>query len=80
MNEFITVKWQDGPILENGFNGAQIEDVLEVAAARLRELNVPPYNSRLNSLALTDIESAQNWLNRRTTERQARGVEGTNTP
>lgn len=77
MSKFIDIKWQEGPVKEVGVNGCQIEDVLEVAAARLRELNVPPHNSRLNSLAITDIESAQNWLNRRTAEREARGVEGT---
>ena len=36
-----------------------------------------PFASRYNALALTHIEDAQNWLNRRTLERMRRGVEGT---
>lgn len=35
------------------------------------------YIRRYNALALTHIEEAQNWLNRRTLERTRRGVEGT---
>lgn len=72
--------WQDGPIKENGVNGVQVEDVIQVAIDRIKELNQAPYNCRENSLAITDLESAQNWLYRRTREREARGVEGTHTP
>lgn len=76
----ISVHWQRGPVKDVGVNGAQVEDVIELALDRLRELNVAPYNCRENSLAITDLESARNWLLQRTREREARGVEGTNTP
>lgn len=78
--EFITVKFQDGPAGEVGINGCQVEDVIDVAIERLRALNVEPYNCRENSLAITALEEAQNWLIRRTMNRVARGVEGTTTP
>lgn len=77
---FTGFRWQVGPIGEVGRNGMQVEDVIQVAIDRLRELNVPPFNTRENSLAITDLESAQNWLYRRTREREERGVEGTSTP
>ena len=31
----INIKWQDGPIKENGINGALIEDLLEIIIKRL---------------------------------------------
>lgn len=76
-NEFIDITFQDGPVQENGVNGCQVEDVIQVAIDRLRELNVAPYNTRETSLAITHLEDAQNWLWRRTRDREARGVEGT---
>lgn len=75
-----SVPWQRGPVKENGVNGVQAPEVIEQVLQYLRSVNVPPYNSRLTSLAITDLESAQNWLNRRTAEREVRGVEGTATP
>jgi len=43
----------------------------------LRSFQAGPYACRENALALTKIEEAMHWLNHRTAERQARGVEGT---
>lgn len=77
------IDWQHGPIADAGRNGAMIEEVLEAVADRLRflnEANGGKFRHRYNSLAITDIESAQNWGYRRTREREARGVEGTHTP
>jgi len=48
-------------------------------ADRLRSFQKGPFSTRYNALALTHIEEAQNWLNRRTLERMRRGVEGTHT-
>jgi hypothetical protein len=70
------IGWQTEPKGE----GVTIEEVIQVAIDRLRELNVPPVACRENSLAITDLESAQNWLARRTADRQRRGVEGTDKP
>ena len=51
--------------------------LLAIVADRLRSFRQGPFASRYNALALTHIEDAQNWLNRRTLERMRRGVEGT---
>lgn len=77
------IDWQHGPIGENARNGAMIEEVIEAVLDRLRflnETNNRKFSCRENSLAITDLESAQNWLYRRTRAREARGVEGTNKP
>jgi hypothetical protein len=78
-----TIQWQDGPIGQYGRNGAMLEEVLDAVIDRLRWLNEAAdgkFRSRLNSLAITDLESAQNWLYRRTLERMDRDVEGTHQP
>ena len=79
-SEYIKIKFQDGPIGHNGVNGCQVEDVIAVLIDRLRDLNIPPYNTRETSLAITALEEADNWLNRRTRDRIKRGVEGTFAP
>lgn len=78
MNEYIKITFQDGPVGENGINGCQTEDVIAVLIDRLKSLNVPPYNTRETSLAITALEEADNWLERRTRDRVKRGVEGKN--
>ena len=77
---FGEIKWQVGPIQEVGINGTTIEDVLEVCADRLRGFNrdSSPFKCRENSLAITAIEEARNWMLQRTRARQAQGVEGFN--
>ena len=75
-----TIPWQTGPVREVGVNGIQADEVIEQILTYLKAVNVPPFNSRLTSLAITDLESAQNWLYRRTMERSKAGTEGTNTP
>lgn len=57
-------------------NGVFIEDLLIVAYARLNAYN-KELPSRENSLALTKIEEAIMWLHNRKTERELRGVYGT---
>ncbi len=71
----INIEWQTGTVTEAGTNGAQVEDVIAAALDRLRDLN-SHFPCRENSLAITDLESARNWLYQRTRDRQARGVEG----
>ena len=72
----IKIIWQSEPLGE----GATIEAVIQTAINRIKELNVAPHSCRENSLAITDLESAQNWLYRRTADRRKRGVEGTLEP
>lgn len=71
------ILFQNGPINEVGVNGLTHEVLLAIVADRLRSFQQGPFASRYNALALTHIEDAQNWLNRRTLERMRRGVEGT---
>ena len=73
----ISLHFQNGPINEVGVNGLTHEVLLAILTDRLRGFQSGPYASRHNALALTALEEAQNWLNRRTFERMARGVEGT---
>lgn len=57
-------------------DGLTVEEVLEAAIERIKYYNeqVP---CRENSLAITNAEQALMWLERRTKDRIARGVEGT---
>lgn len=73
----VSILFQNGPIGEAGVNGVTHEALLAIVADRLRSFQQGPFASRYNALALTHIEDAQNWLNRRTLERMRRGVEGT---
>lgn len=56
-------------------NGTTNEDVLAVLIDRLNYLQ-GKFPCRENAVALTHIETALLWLNKRTTDRKARGVEG----
>ncbi len=73
----IVVLFQNGPIKEAGVNGITQEVLLAIVADRLRSFQAGQYASRENALALTYIEQAQMWLQKRTRDRMARGVEGT---
>ena len=71
------IEFQNGPINEHGVNGVTQEVLLEIVADRLRSFQAGPFSCRENALALTKIEEAQHWLQKRTLERMRRGVEGT---
>lgn len=73
----VDILFQNGPILENGTNGITQEVLLAIAADRLRSFQKGPYACRENAIALTKLEEAQMWLQKRTRDRMARGVEGT---
>lgn len=55
--------------------GTTIEEMLRVSIARLKILNAR-FSCRENSIAITKMEEALMWLNARTADRIARGVEG----
>jgi hypothetical protein len=71
------IEWQDGIIGPEGQNGAFVEDVLEAARQRLLFFNSTRFRCRENSLAITKIEEALQWLDWRTRNRLAEGVENT---
>ena len=74
---FSTVKFQKGPVAECGVNGIFMEDLLQICRHRLQCFQSGDFACRENALALTKIEEALHWLNHRTADRQARGVEVT---
>lgn len=69
---------QNGPIKENGegVNGCQVDTIVAAAKMILEGLNknVP---SRENSMAITKLDEALMWLEKRTKDRLDRKVEGT---
>lgn len=72
------VRWQDGIVGEHGQNGAFVEDVIEAARQRIQFFNSNPrFRCRENSLAITKLEEALQWLDWRTRERLLQNVENT---
>lgn len=60
-------------------DGTTNEEVLEMLVDRLTSLN-SKLACRENSIAITHLETALLWLNKRTANRQKVGVEGTHKP
>ena len=73
-----SVKFQEGPIQENGVNGNTNEALLAIVVHRLECFNAGPFSHRMNAIAKTHTETAQLWLEKRTKDRKKRGVEGKN--
>lgn len=74
---FLDIEFQNGPINEYGVNGISGEALLTIQIDRLRCFQAGPYACRENALALTALEESLMWLQKRTRDRLARGVEGT---
>lgn len=72
------IDFQNGPIKEFGINGITQEALLAIVIDRLRSFQAGQFSCRENAIALTHIEEALMWLQRRTVARIKRGVEGTN--
>ena len=72
----VLLKFQNGDP-RDGANGITNEALLAVVADRLQEFQKGKFSCRENAIALTHIETALLWLQRRTQERLSRGVEGT---
>lgn len=73
------ITFQNGPINEAGINGITQEVLLAIVIDRLRSFQAGPFSCRENAVALTKAEESLMWLKKRTTDRMARGVEGTMT-
>jgi len=73
----LVIHWQNGIVGEGGQTGAFVEDVLEAARQRLQFFNGTRFRCRENSIAITKIEEALQWLDWRTRARLAEGVENT---
>lgn len=74
-----TIQFQDGARLElNSIAGVLDTDLLEIVRDRLKGFQSGPFSSRENACALTHIEEALMWMNRRVEDRIERKVLGTN--
>ena len=73
----VSFRIQDGPIKENGVNGAQVDTLLHTALLMIKGLN-RKFPSIDNDIAIAKIDSALVALDQRKNERTARGVEGYN--
>ena len=72
------IRFQNGLIQEFGVNGVSGEALMAIQIDRLRSFQAGPFACRENALALTALEESLMWLQKRTRDRLARGVEGTN--
>lgn len=73
------IQFQNGARKEEGSTPGVLEgDLLEIVRHRLQCFQSGEYATRENALALTAIEEALMWLNKRKEDRKARGVLGTN--
>lgn len=76
---FGDINFQNGPIKEFGVNGIHNEDLIAIVIDRLQGFQSGDFACRDNAIALTKLEESLMWLGKRTSERESRGVEGTNT-
>lgn len=80
----LTILWQNGPLGRGAErqdpNGAFVETVINAAKQRIefyQTANGGKFSCRENSIAITKLDEALLWLDKRTKDREARGVEGT---
>ena len=66
---------QNGPIKEAGRNGCMVDEIIHAAKLILEGLN-KNFPCRENAMAITKLDESLMWLNKRTQDRIARGVEG----
>lgn len=80
----IEIRWQNGPLGRGDDrkepNGAFVEGVIAAAIDRIEHYQTASegrFKCRENALAITKLEEALLWLQKRTMDREARQVEGT---
>ncbi len=73
----VKISFQNGPLNENPPNGLSIESLLAVCEDRLLGFQSGEFACRENAVALTKLQEAMMWLQKRTLDRMRRGVEGT---
>lgn len=73
-----SIQFQDGPRKEdNSIHGVLDTDLLEITRHRLQCFQAGEYATRENAIALTHIEEALLWMNKRVEDRIERNVLGT---
>lgn len=80
----LSIQWQEGPLGRDDErqepNGAFAETVIAAAKQRLefyQKANRGIFACRENAMAITKLDEALLWLDKRTRDREARQVEGT---
>lgn len=71
------IEFQDGPIKETGVNGIADIDLIAICVDRLEGFQSGDYKCDTNQTALQHLLDAITTLNKRTKDRENRGVEGT---
>ena len=66
------IHFQNGPIQEHGVNGISQEALLAILIDRLRGFQSGQYSCRDNAIALTHLEEALMWLQKRTDRKSTR--------
>lgn len=73
-----TIQFQHGPRNdENSEHGVLDSDLLEIVRDRLKAFQAGPMATEYNARALSHIDEALMWMNRRVEDRLERGVLGT---
>lgn len=76
--ELANIKFQKGPRgVDGSIEGVTDQDLLEIVRDRLTAFQQGDLPSRETACALTHIEEALMWLNKRAEDRAERGVLGT---
>lgn len=75
----VKIDFQNGPLQETGNvpNGLSVESLLAICEDRLVGFQSGQFACRENAVALTKLQESMMWLQKRTRDRMARGVEGT---
>lgn len=77
--EYCEIQFQNGARKEeNSIHGVLDTDLLEIVRDRLKGFQEGQFATRENAIALTHIEEALMWMNRRVEDRIERNVLGTN--
>lgn len=76
--ELVKIHFQEGPIKECGVNGVNNEDLIAMVIRRLEGFQESKFACKENEKALEKLQEALMWLRKRTMDREARNVEGTN--
>lgn len=76
-NRVFEISFQNGAINEHGVNGLTQEILIAICIDRLEGFQSGAFACRENAIALTKLQEAKMWLEKRTRDRMDRGVEGT---
>ncbi len=72
----VVLEFQNGGLKEVGANGITDQALLAIVLDRWRSFNDGQFRCRENSLAITHLEEALMWNEKRSNDRARRGVEG----